>query len=279
MKIEGVLKRGMRGAYVKRLQEELKNLGYYRGSIDGIFGPETEAAVKKFQKEKKLKEDGIVGSRTAKAINDAVAKVPEKKDPLDLAKRIFGLLEKVEDKLCDDQKEEFKKLKGELEKQLKASQFQKNIKATREGTTAEGLRPKTAYGFLTDTDKFVALPCTGLKGKWVEIVLPDGTRAVVPVGDVGPWNGGGTRKEPTKFDDPYWKTNSRPQAESGTDKRGRKTNKAGIDISQKLWEQMGLDPKAGSTRVKWRFVDPPKDGQVEITKRDGTKIKHKNKGG
>lgn len=63
-----VLKKGMRGAEVKSLQQTLTKKGYSTNGIDGVFGPATEAAVKKFQKSKKLKADGIVGPATKKAL-------------------------------------------------------------------------------------------------------------------------------------------------------------------------------------------------------------------
>ncbi|WP_079508737.1 L,D-transpeptidase family protein [Mesobacillus jeotgali] len=63
-----VLKKGMRGPEVKTLQQTLTNKGYNTKGIDGVFGPATEAAVKKFQKAKKLKADGIVGPATKKAL-------------------------------------------------------------------------------------------------------------------------------------------------------------------------------------------------------------------
>ncbi|MBM3235922.1 peptidoglycan-binding protein [Candidatus Poribacteria bacterium] len=72
MKIIRNLKRDIEGEDVKRLQEELKALGYDPGPIDGKFGPRTEEAVKKFQKDKGLKEDGIVGPKTAEAINKEI---------------------------------------------------------------------------------------------------------------------------------------------------------------------------------------------------------------
>lgn len=58
------LKQGSRGSEVKQLQTQLKNLGYNVGSIDGIFGPKTLAAVKAFQKDRGLSVDGIVGKKT-----------------------------------------------------------------------------------------------------------------------------------------------------------------------------------------------------------------------
>ena len=47
------------------VQKRLKKWGYYTGSVDGINGPKTIAAVKKFQKKYGLTQDGIVGPLTA----------------------------------------------------------------------------------------------------------------------------------------------------------------------------------------------------------------------
>lgn len=63
-----ILKRGSRGSDVRDLQNRLKNLGYDPGPIDGIFGPKTEAAVKKFQQDNGLVVDGIVGPKTYAAL-------------------------------------------------------------------------------------------------------------------------------------------------------------------------------------------------------------------
>lgn len=52
------------GADVRFLQEQLRDGGYYGGSIDGIFGPVTLAAVKAFQSANGLNPDGIVGRLT-----------------------------------------------------------------------------------------------------------------------------------------------------------------------------------------------------------------------
>jgi len=61
------LMRGMEGTDVQLLQGLLKTLPEPMGSNitrDGIFGPETEAAVKKFQRYFRLNVDGIVGPKT-----------------------------------------------------------------------------------------------------------------------------------------------------------------------------------------------------------------------
>ena len=62
--IYAVSKYGSTGDEVKKVQKKLKELGYYNGSVDGIFGQNTQSAVKKFQKNVGLTADGIVGSAT-----------------------------------------------------------------------------------------------------------------------------------------------------------------------------------------------------------------------
>lgn len=60
----------MRGEDVKALQTALFLQGYRSGSagVDGIFGEDTQMAVRKFQKEKKLAVDGIAGKETITAL-------------------------------------------------------------------------------------------------------------------------------------------------------------------------------------------------------------------
>lgn len=52
-------------ADTREVQTVLKKWGYYTGSVDGINGPLTKAAVKKFQRKYGLTADGIVGPLTA----------------------------------------------------------------------------------------------------------------------------------------------------------------------------------------------------------------------
>ena len=121
---------------------------------------------------------------------------------------------------------------------------------TIEGTTANGLDEKTPYGFNTNNDIFVALPIEGLRGAMIQIEA-NGIRIEAPVGDIGPWNGGHT-KSGKSLNDPYWWNNSDPQAACGKDLRGRRTNRAGIDISTELAKQLGL---TGTSRVRWRGLN------------------------
>lgn len=62
------LSQGSSGDDVKKIQTKLKNWGYYSGSVDGIFGAQTYAAVKSFQKKNGLVVDGVVGPATAAAM-------------------------------------------------------------------------------------------------------------------------------------------------------------------------------------------------------------------
>lgn len=70
-----VLRRGSVGDAVVELQHALFNLGLYHGQKDGLFGPNTERSVVKYQRREKLSVDGIVG-------NQVWNRLAEKPDPL-----------------------------------------------------------------------------------------------------------------------------------------------------------------------------------------------------
>lgn len=57
-------KMGSRGDEVRRIQQKLKSMGYYTGSVDGIYGSQTKNAVRKFQRDNGLTVDGIAGPKT-----------------------------------------------------------------------------------------------------------------------------------------------------------------------------------------------------------------------
>ena len=59
---------GSRGAEVSQIQTKLKRWGYYNGNVDGIYGSQTTAAVKSFQRKNGLTVDGIAGSQTLTAM-------------------------------------------------------------------------------------------------------------------------------------------------------------------------------------------------------------------
>lgn len=66
--ILGLSKYGSRGEEVKQIQTKLKRWGYYKGSIDGIYGSGTLSAVKSFQRKNGLTADGIAGTKTLNAM-------------------------------------------------------------------------------------------------------------------------------------------------------------------------------------------------------------------
>lgn len=59
---------GSSGSEVTKIQTKLKNWGYYKGAVDGIYGSETQKAVKSFQSKNGLTADGIAGSATLAAM-------------------------------------------------------------------------------------------------------------------------------------------------------------------------------------------------------------------
>lgn len=63
-----VLRQGSKGGEVKEVQRRLKLWGYYKGSVDGVFGAGTRSAVIAFQKKNGLTADGVVGKSTYKAL-------------------------------------------------------------------------------------------------------------------------------------------------------------------------------------------------------------------
>lgn len=67
------LQLGDSGDAVTQLQVRLTELGYFQGTLSGIFGPATEAAVIQFQRDNGLVADGIVGSATQSALGVAAS--------------------------------------------------------------------------------------------------------------------------------------------------------------------------------------------------------------
>lgn len=67
------MQKGSSGDGVKSFQVELKQLGYYIGKIDGIFGPVTDTAVRDFQYDYELTVDGIIGHITNSKIGEVMS--------------------------------------------------------------------------------------------------------------------------------------------------------------------------------------------------------------
>ena len=63
-----MLQRGSRGEAVEALQKKLAGQGINPGPIDGVFGPMTDEAVRKYQERNDLEADGVVGPKTMVAM-------------------------------------------------------------------------------------------------------------------------------------------------------------------------------------------------------------------
>lgn len=74
-----VLSEGDKGILVEDLQERLQNLGYYKGNLDGLFGPLTHKAVTSFQTSQGIRVDGLAGPQTYAALFNYKAQVVEPK--------------------------------------------------------------------------------------------------------------------------------------------------------------------------------------------------------
>ena len=66
--VSAAYKRGSSGESVRKIQQKLSDWGYYSGTVDGIFGSQTETAVKYFQRKNGLTVDGIVGNDTLREL-------------------------------------------------------------------------------------------------------------------------------------------------------------------------------------------------------------------
>ncbi len=66
------VKRGSVGMYTLIAQDDLNTLGFSTGGLDGIFGANTENAVKRYQTSRGLASDGIVGCNTWRSLQENV---------------------------------------------------------------------------------------------------------------------------------------------------------------------------------------------------------------
>ncbi|MCJ7725749.1 MAG: peptidoglycan-binding protein [Acidimicrobiia bacterium] len=74
---DGVLRPGDEGEDVEALQQDLADLGYLTGNVDGKYGPGTAAAVRAFQTDYLLTRDGKAGEQTRALLADVVGGVSQ----------------------------------------------------------------------------------------------------------------------------------------------------------------------------------------------------------
>lgn len=87
------LRLAARGAKVTELQQLLKKAGVFPYTVDGIFGKQTEAAVKHFQMQQGLTVDGIVGPQTWTALQSP--KKPKSGSSQSAGKSNFNVIQLV----------------------------------------------------------------------------------------------------------------------------------------------------------------------------------------
>ena len=63
-----LIRQGSRGNYVCIAQDDLNTLGYRTGGLDGVFGAQTNTAVRNYQKARGLSVDGIIGCNTWRSL-------------------------------------------------------------------------------------------------------------------------------------------------------------------------------------------------------------------
>lgn len=123
----GNLKNGSKGYDVEQWQKYLTDQGYFTGEIDGIFGPVTEDATKRYQTDHGIYADGIFGTTTSAAAgfknyNQAVDKpnaptLWDKTTKGEEAKTAYGLAKdavKGSDPFVFSENEWLDKLKGDI---------------------------------------------------------------------------------------------------------------------------------------------------------------------
>ncbi|MEF9934876.1 MAG: spore cortex-lytic enzyme [Clostridium sp.] len=91
---------GASSSAIKELEERLKWLGFFEGTPDNYYGYDTFNAVKKVQKDRGLKVDGIAGDKTLATLGISVEnggsnKVPENTSPGDISQTDELLLAKA----------------------------------------------------------------------------------------------------------------------------------------------------------------------------------------
>jgi len=156
-----ILKPGDSGDDVKRLQEDLKKAGYDPGKIDGVYGPDTERAVKKLQEDNGLKVDGKAGPDTKAKLEEVLAGEggggkdgddearPAAPGKIDKVKSLNEMLKDLEGKMTEEQKKQYEKLEKE-----KIDKLLKELEEELKKWSGDGSRPsENPESIITAADK------------------------------------------------------------------------------------------------------------------------------
>ena len=83
-------RQGSSGSVVTQIQKKLASEGYYKASIDGIYGSRTAAAVRSYQRDRGLKVDGICGPETLGALGISVKAADSTENNVNLLARLIS---------------------------------------------------------------------------------------------------------------------------------------------------------------------------------------------
>ena len=83
-------RQGSSGSVVTQIQKKLASEGYYKASIDGIYGSRTAAAVRSYQRDRGLKVDGICGPETLGALGISVKAASSTENNVNLLARLIS---------------------------------------------------------------------------------------------------------------------------------------------------------------------------------------------
>lgn len=83
-------RQGSSGTVVTQIQKKLAAEGYYKASIDGIYGSRTAAAVRRYQQDRGLRVDGICGPETLGALGISVKAASSTQNNVNLLARLIS---------------------------------------------------------------------------------------------------------------------------------------------------------------------------------------------
>ncbi|MET1248174.1 3D domain-containing protein [Sporolactobacillus sp. STCC-11] len=134
-----LLQQGDSGEAVVKLQNELKQLGYYGGAVDGVIGDQTMDAIDTYQSDHKRSDDGIVGSDTKTVLYTVYQHTDEAKENQERLVEI-----KVQEK--KEAKERARKAAEDKAKKIAEEAARKAAKAAADkAAAAKPQVTKTAY--------------------------------------------------------------------------------------------------------------------------------------
>ena len=100
------IRKGNKGVLVTQMQKMLDKLGYSLGicGVDVDFGTTTEKAVKEFQRDHGLTQDGVCGPKTWAALQEAADKLSQAPADVKYTVTITGLTKEQAEALCKEYK-------------------------------------------------------------------------------------------------------------------------------------------------------------------------------